>query len=84
MSIFTQRVGVLNPIALLQIAVSAQELHITDCTCATLTVRNDVVELQVGTWATNTAFDTSSFSEHYFRHLSLPRNGTQRTFCFLG
>src|SRR5438874_10606141 len=52
--------GNLNPIALLQIAIPAQELHITDGTCATLTVRNDVIELQVGTWATNTALDTLS------------------------
>jgi hypothetical protein len=36
---------VLNPIALLQIAVSAQKLHITCCTGSALTVRNDVIKL---------------------------------------
>jgi hypothetical protein len=56
---FVQQGDMLNPIALLQIAVSAQKLHIARCTSSTLAVRNDVIELQVGARATDTTLDTS-------------------------
>ena len=44
-SVFIQRVAVLDPVALLQIAVSAQKLHVTCCTCSALAVRDDVIKL---------------------------------------
>src|SRR5438270_8347691 len=59
-SVFIQRGVVLNPVTFLQIAIPAQKLHITCCTCSAFAVRNDVIELEVGARAADTTLDTPS------------------------